>query len=93
MGDPKAQEKQDAGAAVKSTTAAPEKKDSAAVELTAAQAAKAVKRQVPILDDKKKPTGKTRDVAVSEDEVLAWAKRGARVIVVTTDGQKLEGRL
>lgn len=70
-----------------------QKKDSAAVELTAAQAAKAVKRQVPILDEKKKPTGKTKDVAVSEDEVLSWAKRGTRIIVVTIDGQKLEGRL
>lgn len=64
-----------------------------AVELTAKQAAKAVKRQVPILDEKKKPTGKTKDVAVDESEVLSWAKRGDRVIVVTTDGQKLEGTL
>lgn len=68
-------------------------KDTAAVELTAAQAAKAVKRQVPILDEKKKPTGKTKEVAVGEDEVLSWAKRGDRIVVVTTDGQKLEGRL
>jgi len=64
-----------------------------AVELTAAQAAKAVKRPVPVLGEKKKPTGKTKDVPVSEAEVLSWAKRGDRVIVVTTDGQKLEGRL
>lgn len=64
-----------------------------AVELTAKQAAAAVKRQVPVLDDKKKPTGKTKDVAVDESEVLSWAKRGDRVIVVTTDGQKLEGTL
>jgi hypothetical protein len=70
-----------------------QKKEPAAVELTAAQAAKAVKRQVPILDEKKKLTGKFKDVAVSEDEVLAWAKRGTRIVVVTTDGQKLEGRL
>jgi hypothetical protein len=70
-----------------------QQKPTAAVELTAAQAAKAVKRPVPVLDEKKKPTGKTKDVPVSEVEVLSWAKRGDRVIVVTTDGQKLEGRL
>lgn len=70
-----------------------QQKTTAAVELTAAQAAKAVKRLVPILDEKKKPTGKTKEVPVREDEVLSWAKRGDRVIVVTTDGQKLEGGL
>lgn len=30
---------------------------------------------------------------VDESEVLAWALRGERVIVVTTAGQKLEGAL
>lgn len=67
--------------------------DNAAVDLTAAQAAKAVKRSVSILDDKKKPAGKTKEVPVAEDEVLSWAKRGDRIVVVTTDGQKLEGKL
>ena len=32
-------------------------------------------------------------VGVSEAEVLAWALRGQRVIVVTVDGQKIEGLL
>lgn len=66
--------------------------DIPAVELTAAEAAKAVKRQVPALKDGK-PTGETREVPVKADELFAWAKRGDRVVVVTNDGQKLEGKL
>lgn len=63
-----------------------------AAELTAAEAAKAVKRQEPILEGGK-PTGKTKPIAVAADELLAWAKRGDTVTVVTTDGQKLVGKL
>lgn len=64
-----------------------------AVELSAAEAAKAVTRVVPVLDDKGKPTEETEQVAVQEDEVLAWSLRGDRVTVVTIDGQKLVGTL
>lgn len=64
-----------------------------AVELTAAEAAAAVKRLVPVLDAAGKPTGETEPVALQESEVQAWAVRGQRVIVVTIDGQKLEGKL
>ena len=66
---------------------------SSAVELTAAEAAKAVKREVPALDKDGKPTGKTKLVDVAENEVHAWAVRGELVIVVTVDGQKLVGEL
>lgn len=72
---------------------ASKKQDNAAVDLTAAQAAEAVTRPVPVLDDKQQPTGETKDVALDEREVLAWVQRGDRVVVVTIDGQKLEGRL
>lgn len=65
----------------------------AALELTAAEAAKAVKRSVPVIGEDGKPTGETEAVEVTEEEVHAWALRGQRVIVVTTDGQKLEGTL
>lgn len=66
--------------------------DPKAVELTAAQAARAVKRPVPEMKDGK-PTGETKLVAVREEELLAWSKRGDRVTVVTRDGQKFEGAL
>lgn len=65
----------------------------AVLELTAAEAAKAVKRLVPVIGEDGKPTGETEAVDVTEEEVYAWALRGQRVIVVTTDGQKLEGSL
>lgn len=65
----------------------------AVLELTAAEAAKAVKREVPALDKEGKPTGETKLVSLKVEEVHAWALRGQRVIVVTTDGQKLEGSL
>lgn len=64
-----------------------------AVELTAAEAAKRVTRPVPEIGEDGKATGETREVKVEADEVMAWAVRGERVIVVTTDGQKLEGKL
>lgn len=66
--------------------------DTTAVEITAAEAAKAVKRLVPVLKDGK-PTGETKEVAVKADELFAWTKRGDRIVVVTIDGQKLEGTL
>lgn len=64
-----------------------------AVELTAAEAAKRVSRAVPVLGEDGKPTGEIKAKKLSADEIQAWAVRGERVIVVTTDGQKLEGVL
>lgn len=64
-----------------------------AVKVTEAQAAKAVKREVPVLDKAGKPTGEKKSVAVEAAEVLDYAVRDGRVVVVTTDGQKLEGKL
>ncbi len=71
----------------------PEVNPQAAVALTAADAARAVKRVVPALDDDGKPTGETRLADVAEAEVFAWALRGDQVTVVTIDGQKLVGTL
>lgn len=71
----------------------PEVSKQPAVELTAAEAAKAVKREVLALDKEGKPTGETKLVAVKAEEVFAFAVRGESVIVVTVDGQKLEGKL
>lgn len=64
-----------------------------AVTLTAAEAAKAVKREVPVVDKDGKATGETKAVSVGVDEVFAWSLRGDAVTVVTTDGQKLVGSL
>jgi len=64
-----------------------------AVELTAAEAAKAVKRQVPVLGKDGKPTGETKSESVKADDLFAWALRGKVVTVVTKDGQKLVGEL
>lgn len=69
------------------------------VALSAADAAAAVRRVVPVLDDAGKPLldedGQplTKTVDVTEAEVFAWALRGETVTVVTTDGQKLVGSL
>lgn len=60
--------------------------------LTAEQAAKAVKRQVPEIKDGK-PTGETALQAIRPDEVLAHAVRGGVVTVVTIAGEKLTGEL
>ena len=86
MGDP---------AESKNQTKQPASKSAAgkAVELSAADAAKAVTRVVPVLDEKGKPTEETEQIAVQEEEVLAWSLRGDRVTVVTIDGQKLVGTL
>lgn len=55
--------------------------------LTAAQAAKAVKRLVPKVDKKGQSDG-FESVPVRADEVLAFRDYGTHVVVVTNDGQK-----
>ena len=55
-------------------------------KLTAAEAAKRVKRTVQVADDDGKLT--TKDVAIKAAEVLAFKDYGTHVVVVTTDGQK-----
>lgn len=66
------------------------KTPSAAKAMTAADAAKAVKR--PIVETKKAEDGTvTRTpklVAVKADEVLSFKDYGTHVVVVTKDGQK-----
>lgn len=63
--------------------------------LTAADAAKRVKRTVTELVDAKGGDGETvkkvvtKEVAVKEVEVLAFRDYGTHVVVVTRDGQKL----
>lgn len=60
--------------------------------LTRADAAKLVKRDVPVLGKDGKPTGKTEKVEVAAREVFAFAVREeGTVVVVTIDGQKLFG--
>jgi hypothetical protein len=59
-------------------------------ELTAADVAKMVKRTVV---EKDADAGLVeKQVAVSRAEVLAWRDYGDRVVVITTDGQKLTGK-
>lgn len=58
--------------------------------LTHAEVAKMVKREVPVIKDKK-PTGETKLVAVKADEVHAFKEYTDHVMVVTTDGKKLRG--
>jgi hypothetical protein len=62
-------------------------------QVTKAEAAKAVRREVPVLDKEGKATGETKPVALAEKEVLAFAVRGDQITVVTVDGQKLIGKL
>ena len=62
------------------------------VAVTAAQAAAAVKRTVPVIKDGK-PTGETKEGSVAPEEVLGFAVRGDQVSVVTTDGKRLRGTL
>lgn len=64
--------------------------DSKNTEMTAADAAKLVCRKVPITV-KGVPTGETKEVAVKASEVLSFRDYSDRVVVVTTDGQKLTG--
>lgn len=65
----------------------------AAAELKKLDAAKAVCRPVAEKDKDGLPTGKTKSVPVRAEEVLAYSVKDGRVVVVTTDGQKLEGKL
>ena len=68
--------------------------DKAGKPLTAAEAAKRVKRAVTELVDGKDADGapakvaRTRQVAVGADEVLSFRDYGSHVVVVTRDGQK-----
>lgn len=63
----------------------------AAPEMTAADAAKLVSREVPVLNKDGKPSGETKQAAVKASEVLSFRDYGDTVVVVTTDGQKLTG--
>ena len=63
------------------------KAPAAGKELTAAEAARRVKRVVATADKEGKATA--RDVAVKADEVLSFRDYGTHVVVVTIDGQKL----
>ncbi len=64
--------------------------DSKTKALTAADAAKAVKR--PVAEFKKNPDGTvtagTKFVPVKADEVLSFRDHGTHIVVVTKDGQK-----
>ena len=66
-------------------------------EMTIAQAAKLVQREVQVLDkETRRPVIKdgkpvTRMVGIKEDEVFAFQDHGHFVTVVTRDGQKFHG--
>lgn len=68
-------------------------------QLTAAEAAKRVKRAVVELVDGKAEDGKpakvqrSKEVGVDAAEVLSFKDYGTHVVVVTRDGQKLTGEL
>ncbi len=65
-------------------------------KMTAAEAAKLVRRMVPKLNDKNEivrdregnPVAVPQ--AIKESEVMSFADYGNRVVVVTTSGEKLE---
>lgn len=63
-------------------------------QMTAADAAKRVKRPVTEIEERKDREGavvkvpKTKRVAVDADEVLSFRDHGTHVVVVTKDGQK-----
>ena len=60
-----------------------------AKKLTAADAARLVKRPVLVPGDKEKGSEPSvKLVAVKADEVLSFKDYGTHVVVVTTDGQK-----
>ena len=67
-----------------------EPKAAQAKEMTAAEAAKLVKRTV-LVPAKGDEPATTKEVAIKESEVLAFKDYGDSVGVVTTDGQKLTG--
>ena len=67
-------------------------------EMTAAEAAKSVKRTVIEYEDRKDKDGKLirtskpKQVAVEPSEVLSFKDYGTHVVVVTKDGQKLSSQ-
>ena len=64
-------------------------------QLTAAEAAKRVKRNVTELvevDGGKSTKTRTKQVPVSAEEVLDFKDYGTHVVVVTRDGQKFTGQ-
>ncbi len=69
----------------------------APIAMTAADAAKLVEREVPVLDKHGKVVldsdGKAniKRLPVKAEEVLAFSDKGDHVIVVTKDGRKLRG--
>ncbi|MFT4243553.1 MAG: hypothetical protein QM569_14870 [Acidovorax sp.] len=73
----------------------PENDKGKSKELTTAEAAKRVQRQVIEVVDEKDGAGKpgkverVKRVPVKADEVLSFRDYGTHVVVVTTDGQKL----
>ena len=82
--------------ATQNDTKSQDKTDKVSTKLTKADAAKMVKRTVPVLDDKNQPVidektkkPKTKQVDVAADEVLNFAEYADRVVVVTTSGEKL----
>ncbi len=70
-----------------SETKSPTPPDSGKKAMTAADAARAVKRVVVKTDKDGKAT--RAEVPVKTDEVLSFRDYGTHVVVVTTDGQKL----
>jgi hypothetical protein len=75
----------------------PIKNDKDAPKMTAAEAAKLVKRTVvktndgkPVIDEKTKQAV-TELAAIAANEVLSFADYGTHVVVVTTRGEKLRG--
>lgn len=68
----------------------PPQNDSNTQELTAADAAKLVFREVPKFDKEGNPAGTTQK-SIGADEVFAWKDYGDHVVVVTVDGQKFSG--
>jgi len=56
-----------------------------------AEAAKRVKRTVPVVDDHGKPTDRTKQVPGKAGEGFDFKDHGTHVNVVTVDGQKLRG--
>lgn len=63
-----------------------------AAELTGAEAAQLVFREVPKLDKDGNPTGRTENIEITAAEVLDFADHGDHVVVVTVDGQKFTGQ-
>lgn len=59
--------------------------------MTAAEAAKLVVREIPVIGKDRKPTGEIKKVPVKATEVLSFRDCGDSVVVVTADGQKLTG--